>query len=998
MSNINNIKTDTYYLETLLNASPCNILFLSYDNKIEKINQNCRNFLNIAPETIVEGKNYKDFVSNPVLVLLIKTWIKIIKSGQTVDEVFPLENHKLSDLDSSVFSNQTWYTIKGEAVFNKNAPLGYVFFISEITEFYNTKKILDTVLLANPAEIAVFDRNFNILTGSENFAKAHNILRWNKLAGRSLKDLRNFDFALLLAMLDQVIVTDKPVQKVVREQTDQEKVRWMFNDLRTITSTAGVFGYMLSRFDITPEIRPSAMLNAIMESSSEIMTILDLKGEVEYVSQSLANVLNISDCNKVIGKPWGALFDTASEELSEAKKIFADESNYKKTGSFQYKKDTDDFNFSYRVETLSYKNEELGKIFFANDTSELVNARNKAEDAVRTKTAFLTNMSHELRTPLNAVLGMSELLSRTTLIAIQKNYVSQISSSASMLLSIINDILDFSRLEDRKLVLAQETYSIKTLVREVINIIALRISEKALSFTLDIDPSVPSRLIGDSMRVKQLLINLLTNAVKFTHSGEILLAIRSEFIEASPFVRIFFSVKDTGIGIPKERQNELFKRFARIENNQTRGEEGSGLGLSICQNLVSLMNGSLHLESEEGKGSTFTAEVLQKLDYPYLPFVKFGSLNTVKLLIFVLDESIQRSLCKMSQYAKITCGFCDSLEELEVMLGSLEDPVSHVIFDAKTIRKKVSNLAKRWTNIKFLSLVSITDFVEKGKEEPIEYAYTPLDIDTFARFLKNEPLEDYSALNNLALSSADTQNPLRGKLVLVVDDNEVNRKVVEGLLKTIGIKVVESESGADALKKVRAQQFDLILMDHVMPEMDGLKTTELIRKLEAYENVPIIALTGHSGSEYTAKYAAVGMNDYITKPIQVKSFVSCIQKWLNQESLWIAGLDKKNALEFTGSEENLDRIIRIFNKNSAKLLEHLDEGKKSLDLEKLRIAVHSIIGVSANIGGIELSTMARELERAVTNKQDELIEALFLDVRSKLESIITGVKQYVEAL
>jgi len=493
-------------------------------------------------------------------------------------------------------------------------------------------------------------------------------------------------------------------------------------------------------------------------------------------------------------------------------------------------------------------------------------------------------MSHELRTPMNAVLGMNELLSRTPLNSLQKNYVAHIRSSATMLLSIINDILDFSQLEDRKMQIAAAPWDCNSLLNDVLNLVSVKIAEKELSFTVDLDPTIPTSLVGDEIRVKQILINLLNNAVKFTDRGEVNLSVTVAGRPAHDEVLLAFRVRDTGIGIPKDKQSELFGRFVRIENPGTTRVEGSGLGLSICRNLVRLMGGSLRMESAEGVGSVFTAEIVQKVAPGSPCLTSFSPPPRASLLVFDADLPTIASIRQMAAAAKVEARLCSRLEEFTDALSAATFPYSHVVFEFRGAYPAAAEASRRRTGVRWLALLTLTDFIGQGKEPGIDFFFKPLVLPTFARFLRGESV-DFGG--SLPMANSLGMQPLffraSGVVALVVDDSPVNRKVAEGFLQTFDIKSDEAANGEDALRLAAGKRYDLVFMDHLMPGMDGIAAAQEMRKLPGYARTPIIAMTANLGGSYRDRYLGAGMDDYLVKPIEFTAFTACLRRWIPAE-------------------------------------------------------------------------------------------------------------------
>ena len=399
---------------------------------------------------------------------------------------------------------------------------------------------------------------------------------------------------------------------------------------------------------------------------------------------------------------------------------------------------------------------------------EMRELKEKAENASRAKSAFLANMSHEIRTPMNAILGMTEIALRGRLQSQQRDAIEQIKMASLTLVTIINDILDFSKMESGKLEIVEADYDIKGLVQDVYHLISGKVEEKNLRLEISIDPTMPRILHGDEIRVKQVLINLVNNAVKFTEQGSINLSVTYERKEDQ--VELRCSVKDTGIGIKEEDLERIFNSFEQSDTFRNRKKEGSGLGLAISRQLVHLMGGEIHVASEYQKGSEFSFEIPQR----------------------IVDESA-----------------CGALE-----------------------------LAER----------------------------------------QSRPQQSSAQYQNFRAPQAK---------VLVVDDNLVNRKVAAGLMRPFAMQVDTAKSGEEAIRMVQEKEYHLIFMDHMMPDMDGVETTHVIRSLEGeyYQKVPIIALTANALSGVKEMFLAEGMNDFVAKPINIKELSEKILTWLPFELL-----------------------------------------------------------------------------------------------------------------
>lgn len=1010
------------YAEVLLELTPNIVVFLSPENHICRMSRSMREYLNVSSPEEIEGKCIQDLIENPILLLLIKKWLEKIDIGQTVDESFPL------DIEHD--DQYRWFHVKAKRVELEGKNAGKVFFISEETELYSQKKILDTIMSSFPGDMLVFDRTLRILIVSDSIARMNGFMSWRDVVGRSLTELVKVDLRRIEQMLNQVILKDDPVHQLVKVARGSNDPRWLYVDLRTIKSTAGTFGYIMTQWDMTGEIKPKTILEALMDSSSDCIGIINPDGIVEYASKSLAENMGIRNWRSTIGKPWSYLFKNLSSSNSGFAGLFSGDWTQQRKGTLSIDNPEGKAYLDYRIDPLEYQGENFGFLCVAVNTTEVIEAKDRAESAVRAKASFLANMSHELRTPMNAVLGMNELLSRTALTPLQKNYMAHIRSSAILLLSIINDILDFSRLEDRKVELQNAPYGFNSMLHDVVNMVGVKIVEKELTFTVDLDPQIPAIVVGDEIRVKQILINLLNNAVKFTDQGEINLSVSGTRSPSGKGVTLCFRVRDTGIGIPKDRQTELFERFSRIESQRNANVEGSGLGLSICRGLVSLMGGSLWLESDEGVGSTFIAEITQKVGDDSGCIAPLERGKPISLLAFDTSPYVIASLRQMVASCGVEARFCSDPATFAALVSAPDAPWTHVVFEYKSGYESAVRALPRLPGARWLSMLSLSDFIADGKNKSVDFVFKPIVLPVLAKFLQDEHV-DFSLglplMNTLGI--APLYFRATGVVVLVVDDSAVNRKVAQGFLQTLDVRVDEAEDGSDALRLAGQRRYDLVLMDHLMPGMDGLETSARMREIPGYDRVPIIALTGNIGSSFAEMYRKAGMDDYLFKPIEFDAFVACLRKWLpegkvrdvvrtyedlpessfdsgaanvaepedgDEASDWVPGLDQAVGIEYTGSLKNLVTILDVFRKSGPRLLAQLEEGRDSGDAAKFRMAAHSLISSIGNIGGAGLSSRARELEQAIIAGNAEGASQLYERVHDELESLVREVSAYLE--
>ncbi len=546
-------------------------------------------------------------------------------------------------------------------------------------------------------------------------------------------------------------------------------------------------------------------------------------------------------------------------------------------------------------------------------------AKEEAEAATRVKGDFLARMSHEIRTPMNAILGMCYLCLQTDLNKVQKGYITKVRAAATLLLGIINDILDFSKLEAKKLVLEKIPFQVHEFLENLMDIVSVKADEKHLQLVSKVDPRVPETLLGDSLRIQQVLLNLITNAIKFTEFGSVTVFV--ECLSCSAFyAEIRFEVSDTGIGLGQDEIARLFEPFSQADSSITRKFGGTGLGLSISKELVDLMGGRIFVESEVGRGSTFSF---------VLPLEVGEDTNTARLTlsmealrgtrVLVVDDNasardvMQEILTSFSFVVGTVASGEEALEAL-VRANMLGTPYSVVLLDWKmpggidgleTARRirELGERGERHAEIFSIPLMLMVSGYQQEmvmgaeKEKLVERFVTkPINPSTLLNAIvdvlgdhrtrksgQNDPrvqteqgdfLPDEQSLEN-------RDKPFLGVRILLVEDNDINQEIAGELLTQVGVEVTVANNGLEAVEKAEKQEFDLILMDIQMPVMDGLEATRRIRAMpHVRPDLPIIAMTAHALVDDKEKSLEAGMDEHITKPIDPPRLFSTLRHWI----------------------------------------------------------------------------------------------------------------------
>ncbi|MBQ9142562.1 MAG: response regulator [Lachnospiraceae bacterium] len=643
----------------------------------------------------------------------------------------------------------------------------------------------------------------------------------------------------------------------------------------------------------------------------------------------------------------------------------------------------------------------------------------KAEHANRAKSDFLANMSHEIRTPMNAIIGMCELVLREDDISdrVRENCFN-IKNSGKNLLSIINDILDFSKIDSGKLEIINGEFSIVTLLNDVINMADVRKGSKKLEIIVCVDPAIPQLLIGDEIRIRQVVINLMTNAIKFTESGTVILRVSQTKQEYG--VNLLVQVIDSGIGISEENQEKLFTSFQQVDTKKNRAVEGTGLGLAISKKLVNNMGGFVSVRSKYGKGSAFKFVVpLGVADEKPLGIVKEAE-KIFALAYFELDKfhddriksEYEKLISEISEQLHIRFVRCDTFEEFQREMDSQR--VTHVFLGREEF---IAHREYCETKQEQAQMMVIQDRVNAiNLPANMKCIYKPFYVLSVVSALNNED----SIRNLTGQKETGIRFTAPKARILIVDDNAINLKVAEGLMRPYHMQIITAESGAAAIRLLASKDFDLVFMDHMMPEMDGVETTKHIREMvgEYYQKLPIISLTANAVNGAREMFLQEGFHDFMAKPIELQTLDRILRTYLPEKLIQpvvgeqITGTDRRNkkvigerlamfntdvGMMYTGGVEEiyLDILDSYVQKGASKCL-HIKSLFEQKDWKNYVIEVHALKSTSMSIGAVRLSELAKELEHAGKSGEYKFIEEKNESLLRLYEEVLEIVKEYVE--
>jgi PAS domain S-box-containing protein len=772
--------------------------------------------------------------------------------------------------------------------------------------------------------------------------------------------------------------------------------------------------------------RERTLLLTLIDNLPDYVSVKDTEGRILITNTSNAHIMGLERAQDVVGKTDLDFFPP-----SEAARYLADERRVTQTGTALINREEESsdreghkrWTLTTKVPLKNTQGEVVGVVCTGRDITErkraeenltetnrqlkeaIVRANDmavQADMASAAKSEFLATMSHEIRTPMNAVIGMTGLLLDSKLDNEQRRYAEIVRASGESLLGLINDILDFSKIEAQKLYLETQDFNLSNLLDDFAATLAVRAHEKGLELLCAADPAVPTLLRGDPGRLRQILANLAGNAVKFTRAGEV--AVHVSLVETDKNdVLLRFSVRDTGIGIPRDKIGLLFDKFSQVDASTTRQYGGTGLGLAISKQLAELMGGAVGVESEEGKGSEFwfTARLGKQAEGTQTDNRRPAYLRDVRALI-VDDNATSREILatRLASWGMRPSEAEDGPGALQALNRALEekDPYRLAVIDMQMPGMDGETLGRAIKADERLADIQMVMLTSLGTQGDVQ-RFQEIGFAAYA----TKPILDHEL--KAALSMALTQrggtkptprpiatrhtarktlNMFSGRKarILLAEDNITNQQVALGILKKLGLRADVVANGAEACKALETMPYDLVLMDVQMPVMDGLEATRQIRNSQsAIHNceIPIIAMTAHAMQGNRERCLEVGMNDYVTKPVSPRALAEALDKWLpkkeektgnlklesGEQSHEVSVFDRAGLMARLMDDEDLARTIAEgFLEDIPRQIEALRGYLEAGDAAGAQRQTHTIKGASANVGGEALRALAFEMERA----------------------------------
>jgi PAS domain S-box-containing protein len=969
------LRRQTQYLQSLLEISPVAVATLDLQEHVTSWNP--------AAELLF-GYSAEEAVGRPLRELILRT-DALHQEGASISREALHEGsaHRITRRmrkDGTLVDVEVLVVpldMDGERV-------GWYVIYHDVSALHRQKQYFESLLEVSPTAIITVDLEDNVTSWNPAAEKLFGYVA-DEALGRNVDQLVAASEEL---RADAADVNRQGSQGEIEVVTRRTRKDGSLVDVHLLVAPIVLDGELLGRYGIYHDIselqRQKRYFQSLLENSPTAIAVTDIDEHVTAWNPAAERLFGYSR-EEALGQKIDDLVAFHEEVRDEGaamnRRVRSGEEAQRVTR--RTRKDGSLVDVEVRVAPVRVTGEVEGFCAIYHDIGELVKARREAEEATQAKSAFLATMSHEIRTPMNAVIGMAELLLDTRLTPEQRSFADVIRTSGDSLLAIINDILDFSKIEAGRLDLEHRPFSLSECVESALEIVAASASRKGLDLASLVDPEAPGGLVGDMTRLRQILVNLLTNAVKFTESGEVVLSIDSKPASgdggADGLYTLHFAVRDTGIGIPSDRMDRLFHSFSQVDASTTRRYGGTGLGLAISKRLSEMMGGTMWAESRPGDGSTFHFTVTMEAAPIAAPTEPRPAELVGKRLLVVDDNAANREVVRRqaSSWGLVARETGSPGEALEWVRRG--DPFDVAILDLQMPDVDGLTLARELRALRdaaSLPLVLLTSLGRRREdfEAGVEFAaYLTKPIKSSQLYealagIFGRPVHDDepSAGRADAAPAAGEPAPLR---ILLAEDNEVNTKLALLLLERLGYRADVVGNGREALEALRRDRYDVVLMDVEMPEMDGLEASRRIHAELPNDTRPrIIAMTANAMQGDRETCLAAGMDDYLSKPIRREELAAALTRSAalgasppqTEDALDPAALEALEAA--TDDPAFVAELVETFRRDAPNLVEAMWSSSRGGDAETLRRAAHTLKSNARTFGAASLAELCEELE------------------------------------
>jgi len=1018
----------------LLDNAKDSIYFKDLESRYVKVSRSMAAFLGFEDPEALVGKSDADFFSTDDARLMLLDEQEIIRTGKPISK----EEHQVWPDKSD-----TWALTTKMPLLDSSGRINGIFGITkDITKrkeveiaLANEKKLLSTLIDNIPDRIYAKDIQGRKFISNKADWKACGATSAQEVLGKTDFETYPKDLAEKF-QTDDNIVLKKGESIFSREEPglDPEGNQiWIsttkvpiLNSQGQVVSLVGIGRDFTQQKNIEIKLqREKQFLDALTKTSPVAIEVLDPQQRVVTCNPAFEELYGARE-SEVVGQ-YLDFFYKDPQMLKEALAFLESvKTGPQRTVRDRPKKDGSFATVEISAAPVIVQGENVGTVVSFHDISDLEKARKEAEDANRAKSEFLANMSHEIRTPMNGVIGMLELALDTQLNADQRDYLTTSLQSAEALLALLNDILDFSKIEAKHLDLEKIPFNLRTTVEDVAYTLAERAQNKGLELICQIDPELHMDLMGDPARLRQILVNLIGNAIKFTSQGEIVIRAECEENTADKTV-IRFSVSDTGVGIPPERQQAIFDRFTQADGSTTRKFGGTGLGLTICKQLAEMMGGTIGVESRTGEGSTFWFILpFEKRLEPSEPKQHAGQAPVSIQGVHVLgvDDNTTNRVILSRMLSSFGCRVQmaeNGQTAIDIMRAAKEqnNPYKIVLLDLQMPGmdgEETARIIKSDPAIKEAKIIILTSMGQRGDAARLlalgcsGYLLKPVKMQMLLEALGSvigENIEKPTLVTQHSISEKVRQD----QRVLLAEDNPVNQKLAVLLMQKAGYSIDVADNGNMAVDMVKNGKYSLVFMDVQMPEMDGLEATQAIRQWEGEGDrghIPIIAMTASAMKGDKEMCLEAGMDDYVSKPLKPEFLFNTMKKWLSGQKEQISvhsdtlpvnvsstevatsevPLDMPEALDrFANDNDIFTQVCREFVKSLPVRIDALKNVFAAKNMQEFFRLVHNLKGVSANLSANPLMHLMREMEELGALDELDSIPALLIKAESEAERL-----------